>query len=124
MADLGTDFSLIGRFKRVSGTPNLIGAIQRRLSTPRGGLFYDETFGLDVRDYVQASWDAGTKYELERLTQAEVEQDPRVQSATVEASQTDLERILLKITGETAEGPFALVLSVSNVTVEVLRANA
>ncbi|WP_337869853.1 hypothetical protein [Meiothermus sp.] len=122
MVDLGTDYSLIER-RRKSGLDNLIGAIIRQLQTPLGGLFYDPGYGFDVRETVQAPWNAQTKYELETFVQAAVERDPRVLEAEVEAEQRDLERIHITIRGQTAVGPFALVIAVTGLSVEVLRAN-
>lgn len=123
MADLGTDFSLINGFVRVAGIPNLVGAIQRRLSTPAGGLFYSPNYGFDLREYVQATFDAATQYELERLTQAEVEKDPRVQSASAQVVQADLGRVILNISGLTNAGPFEMVLAVTSLSLEVINAN-
>jgi len=122
MVDLGTDYSLIER-RRKSGLENLLGALVRRLQTPRGGLFYAPTYGFDLREMVQAPWNAQTQYELETFVQAAVEQDPRVAEVEVEAEQMDLNRVRVSIRGLTAQGPFALVLAVSGVSVEVLRAN-
>jgi phage baseplate assembly protein W len=122
MVDLGIDYSLIER-RRKSGLENLLGALVRRLQTPRGGLFYDPAYGFDLREMVQAPWNAQTQYELETFVQAAVEQDPRVAEVEVEAEQMDLNRVRVSVRGLTAQGPFALVLAVSGVSVEVLRAN-
>lgn len=123
MTDLGTDYSLIER-RLKTGLDNLRGAILRQLQTPRGGLFYDPGYGFDLREAVNAPWNAQTRYQLETFAQAAVERDPRVLEAEVEARQIDLERIRLTIRGQTAAGPFALVIDATALTAEVLRADA
>lgn len=126
MANFGTDISVIPdlNFGLKSGLANLIEALIRRLTTPLGGLFYDPEYGLDLREFVQQSWNRATKFELEIRAVAQCEQDERVLAAEVEATQIDLERIQVKVRGETAEEPFTLILAVSKVSVEVLYANA
>ena len=58
---LGTDWAIDSdleeRIRLVSGRENLGLAITRRLSTPRGGLFYDPGYGLDLRLWLSADVD-------------------------------------------------------------------
>ncbi|PZA07753.1 MULTISPECIES: hypothetical protein [unclassified Meiothermus] len=127
MADFGTDIGAITQqgFTILSGADNLAAALLRRLITPRGGLFYDPTYGFDLREYVGAAVGPQEVYEIEQLAAAECEKDPRVLSATATVLNPDLlaQRSLnLRLEVETDGGPFALILAVDQVRVEVLRA--
>lgn len=124
MSDLGTDLSIIDDLGdgRVTGFANLASALARRLETPRGGLFYDEDYGTDVREYLNDEIDGDTVFEMQALVAAECEKDPRVMAAEVEIEETaDGIRVTALI--ETEEGPFEMVIAASKVTVEVLYAN-
>jgi phage baseplate assembly protein W len=124
MTDFGKDLTALPelRFQLKEGLANLGEALARRLLTPRGGLFYDPTYGWDLRRYINEVLDEATEYEMRVLVEQELEKDPRVYRATVEKVEKDLERIHLDIMVETAGGPFRLVVAVSEVSVEVLRA--
>jgi phage baseplate assembly protein W len=124
MTDFGTDLTALPelRFRLEEGLANLGEALVRRLITPRGGLFYDPTYGWDLRRYINEVLDEATEYEMKVLVEQELEKDPRVYRATVESVAKDLRRIHLDVLVETAAGPFRLTLTVSDVSVEVLRA--
>jgi phage baseplate assembly protein W len=124
MTDFGTDLTALPelRFQLKDGLANLGEALARRLLTPRGGLFYDPTYGWDLRRYLNEVLDEATEYEMKVLVEQELEKDPRVYRATVEAVAKDLKRIYLDTLVETAQGPFRLTVAVSDVSVEVLRA--
>jgi phage baseplate assembly protein W len=124
MTDFGIDLTALPelRFQLKDGLANLGEALARRLLTPRGGLFYDPTYGWDLRRYINEVLDETTEYEMKVLVEQELEKDPRVYRATVEAVAKDLKRIYLDVLVETAQGPFRLTLAVSDVSVEVLRA--
>lgn len=123
----GIDFSALPdlNFTLQSGVKNLAEAIARRLITPRGQLFYDPNYGLDVRQYLNEALTDEIRYEIETLVAAECEKDERVLAADVRVLNGETARnIQLAISLETAEGPFALVIDIGAVTVEVLRADA
>lgn len=124
MADLGTDISSLPDldFRIQSGYRNLAEAIARRLMTPRGGLFYDPTYGLDLRQYLNEAATDEVLYEIETLVAAECEKDPRILEAAVKASVTRPRTLTLNIELLTDSGPFKLVLAVNDVRVEVLYA--
>ncbi len=124
MTDFGNDLSALPglTFRQQSGLPNLGEAIARRLMTPRGGLFYDAAYGLDLRRYLNAVNNEATRFEIETLTAAQCELDERVYSADVTLLTLDLRSARLQIDLHTRTGPFRLVLAVSQLTVEVLRA--
>lgn len=124
----GTDIGAITQqgFVILSGADNLVAALLRRLITPRGGLFYDPNYGVDLREYVQAALGPQEIYEIEEFTAAELAKDPRVLSATATVLNPNLlsqRGLALRLEVETEEGPFDLILAVDQVSVEVLRAN-
>lgn len=128
MADFGTDLSALPDLSWTlkSGQVNLAEAIARRLITPPGGLFYDPTYGLDLRQYIGEALTDEVRYEIETLVAAECEKDERILSAvaTIIEAPPQLRSIQIELALETADGPYRLILSISNVTVEVLRADA
>jgi hypothetical protein len=56
-------------------------AVIKRITTPRGGLFYDPDYGVDVREYLNAPIDDARLFELQGLIEAELEKDERISSA-------------------------------------------
>ena len=128
MVDFGTDLSALPdlSFGVKSGRANLAEALARRLMTPRGGLFYDPTYGTDLRSYLNEAITDDVIYEIETLAAAECEQDERVLAATASVIEADpsVRKIRLSINLETDVGPFRLILSIDDVAVEVLRADA
>ena len=110
-------------FKRIEGRTNLLEAILRRFLTPRGGLLYDETYGLDLRQYVQEELTNAIKYELEVLVIAECVKDERVKDATFTLEQLEAEKFRIHIGLIDDNGTdYRLVLNINAVTVEVLYA--
>lgn len=125
MATLGTDLSAIPdlSWSLKSGLDNLAEAIARRFITPLGGLFYDPSYGLDLRQYLNEALTDEVRYEIETLVAAECEKDERILAAEATLMDTGMPRtVQLAISLETAEGPFRLILIVNAVNVEVLRA--
>lgn len=104
-----------------SGFRNLGNALARRLSTPRGALFYDPGYGLDLRSYLNAGLTDAKLSELVSAIGSECEKDERVQQADVTATysyQTSTLRVRIEVL--TADGPFRLILGVDQVTVAIL----
>jgi len=128
MADFGTDLSALPDLSWTikGGKNNLAEAIARRLITPLGGLFYDPTYGLDLRQYIGETLTDEVRYEIETLMAAECEKDERILSAvaTIIEASPQLRSIQIELALETADEPYRLILSISDVTVEVLRADA
>jgi phage baseplate assembly protein W len=109
------------RFVLKSGNANLAEAIARRLMTPRGGLFYDQTYGIDLRAFLNEAITDARLRQIESEAAAEATKDPRVEGATATAALVN-DRLTLSLELETGAGPFPLVLAVSDLTVEILRA--
>lgn len=111
------------RFTPATGTRNLACCIARRLQTRRGALTHAPNDGIDVRDWINAAMTTGELSQLARAVQLEVAKDDRVDDVRVEAeTSTTGESVTLTIYIRAAEGPFTLVLNVSDVTVEILGA--
>ncbi len=70
--------------RTVRGFRVLLEALARRLSTPRGGLFYDPSYGFDVRAFLNSRINDETKYNLVSGVENEVLQDPRVLGGLIE----------------------------------------
>jgi hypothetical protein len=112
--DLSGILDLSPDLRTVHGREALIEALARRLTTPRGGLWYDPSYGHDVRQYVNAP------SLVESQVSAECLKDERVLDAEVTVLSVGEElRISVEITD--ARGPFTLTLVVTQVTVELLR---
>lgn len=93
MTALGTDFSCIedldADLSVVSGPEAHAQAIARRLITDRGGLFYDRSYGRNLKRYLNASVsDIGT-------LQAQIERE------ALEDGRTDTARATVTLTGRT-----------------------
>lgn len=122
MASLGTDISgvsdLTPSLEVVSGRRALIEAIARRLITPRGGLFYDQGYGYDVRQYLSGI--TASPSAIAAGIVAECEKDERVDQASAAVSFIGTS-LVANIAIADGGGPFSFVLSVSQVTVEILK---
>lgn len=115
--DVGRSLTLAG------GLRNLGNALARRLVTPRGGLFYDPNYGLDVRAFVNAGFTAQQLAQVQADIAAEVGKDERVENPQVTVvSNTQTGTMAITIVCELAEGPFQFLVTVNALTVELLRA--
>lgn len=123
----GTDISCIDdldpMFSLVEGNTTLAQAILRRLSTPRGGLLDDASYGYDVRSLL---CDESTPQRLaaaKMAIESEVEKDERVLSCDADLDfNFALETLTIRLAATTRTGPFRLVLGVDKVNVELLEA--
>lgn len=99
-----------------TGRRCLANALGRRLITPRGGLFYDPDYGLDVRSYLHAAMSNAKIAELANDIEAECRKDPRVQdiAATV-TFDAGARALTLQLVITDATGPFTDVLSIGDV---------
>ncbi len=124
--DLGTDIALLDDLAPVlgiaSGKTNLAMALYRRLTTTRGTLFYDPGYGYNITDLLNAELDAAALSAVRGAINAECEKDERVQLATTSLTFTAATKTLdISVEVETADGPFELVLRVTETTVDILR---
>lgn len=127
MPDFGTDISdfpdLDPMMPEITGRVVVLEAIYRRLSTPRGSLFYDLDYGYSLLDLLGEGIDIRTLPIIETEIARECQKDERVTSAQVKCTYNSLTQSLnVAIVLQDGDGPFALVLSVDQVSVEVLQA--
>lgn len=93
----------------IDGPPNLIEALARRLQTPKGGLFYDPSYGSGLHDWLgEGISDDGAGAAV--TVEIDLEEDPRVRSALVTVERVTLRSLSLRASVETASGPFDLLI--------------
>jgi phage baseplate assembly protein W len=102
----------------VNGRKALAVAIGRRLTTPRGSLFYDLSYGHDVRQYLNAPSQPRGRVEMQVTT--EVLKDERVFDAEVTAFSASDEDLEITVLLTDALGPFSLTVTADKLTVQAL----
>jgi hypothetical protein len=123
--DYGTDVACVDdldpMFEEITGRRVLIQALLCRFQTPRGGLFYDANYGLDLRSYLGEGFTTADLKLVQTEIAAECLKDERVAAATavvvMDASQGTMS-VTVQI--RDATGPFTMVLTVDHVTVTLL----
>ena len=120
---LGSDVSSLpdlDPFLEIRTGPAVLGeALARRLMTPRGSLFSDPSYGMDVRAWLHESLTPLWLLGLRQAIQTEVEQDERVLCALAQL-RVKGRQLHVALEVQTAEGPFSLTLSVNELTVALL----
>ena len=112
MPDFGTDLSAVPDLTGAlhAGSDNLVEALIRRLKTPKGSLFYDREYGSTLYDWLgEGISDQGIGCAVS--VEADLEEDPRVRSATATVEDFHARGIQLAVAVETAAGPFVLVVA-------------
>lgn len=122
--DYGNDIDCVNdltfAMATVSGTKMMAQAIARRVTTPRGGLFYNGEYGWDLTALVSEA--EVSPAEVNGAVENEVLKDLRVDDVDVTSVfEAATKTMTVDIVGHGSEGPFALTLLVSDVTVELLR---
>ena len=124
-ADLGSDFrgilDVYQNLARASGRTALGEALCRRLSTPRGGLFYDLDYGFDLRQFLSAAQPPPGFIESQVV--AELLKDERVLDVDVASVGFVGEALSLEVVVTDGAGPFALTVTVDQLTVKLLQEN-
>lgn len=127
--DFGTDTSCTTglRSGRLISGPRLVAeACFRRLTTPRGMLRGGEdeaNYGLDLEKLIGATTTKAQAAALPGQIQSELLKDERLTSVTADVVATTVGPATsyeITIEGQTDQGPFSLVLAVSDVSVEIL----
>lgn len=115
------DLSVLGRI--VSGPELMLEALYRRLTTPRGRLVGDPDYGFDLRGLLNESFDSVVGLAtIKQQIEIECLKDERIAEVSVDLSfERAGNRLSVAIVGDSALGPFALTLAVSDLTVELLR---
>lgn len=104
----------------VSGRLCLAQALARRIITPRGALIDDPNYGTDITDFLDDDVPAPVLTQLAGNIDAEFLKDERVvasQSTVIFAAG----KLVTTSSVQDGDGPFALVLSVGDVTVDILK---
>jgi phage baseplate assembly protein W len=125
MATLGTDIScypdLDAAETLVSGRTGLAQAIARRLTTPRGGLFYDGHYGTDLRSFLSEGFGPDTQARVAAAIEAECRKDERVAGVSADVTfNPAAQSMKISVSLNDGDGPFTLTLSVTALTVELL----
>lgn len=96
-------------------------AIARRWQTPRGGLVDDPNYGFNLSDFISDDLSPADIARMAKMAAAEAVKDERVVACDVDI--TLLPTGAMTVTGnvQTAQGPFQLVVGVSQVTVALLQ---
>ena len=127
--DFGTDFACVDDIDKalsmVSGRTCLANAIARRLSTPQGFLaqYWDDDpdYGFDLRGLQLADLNDADLPGYESTIKAQIERDQRVESATASLSlNRETNTLTASVHADTADGPFDLVLGISDIGVDLL----
>lgn len=123
-ADFGTDFVISKVPGRISGIDNLIKKIIQRLQSPTGCLYWDPSYGLDVKQYINASINDGKIQEIQSAVRRQCESDERVLFAEVIVANPNATTLNITIKITTSPGPaFTFVISVDKLTIELLTVN-
>jgi phage baseplate assembly protein W len=125
MADYGTDIAcypdLDGFGSLATGRTAVAQALARRLTTPRGSLFYDTNYGTDLRLYLSESFTQEAQSRVKAAVEAECSKDDRVSSCTANVTFNAVARTLkLSITIDLGDGPFAMTVAVTSLTLALL----
>lgn len=92
-------------------------AVARRITTPRGGLFYRQSYGDDIRNYISDTANAGI---VAQQVSAEIRKDERISACDTQI--TAVGETWMMVIGCTAStgATFTLTIAVSAVTVTLL----
>jgi hypothetical protein len=118
MTDFGHDLScredLDPTMREVAGVELLAEAGHRRLRTRRGQLLDEETYGLDVVDWLHAESTPDELAQMPGTASAELLKDERFQAVAGTISTTQDGGVSLDLACETATGPFTLTMDLGS----------
>lgn len=125
MTDYGKDIRLGKTVSTESGINNLITSLLRRLQTPKGGLFYDPSYGEDVRMYLNSPINDSRLAEIKFKVKTQLELDERVREVSPTVS-FDLKtsKLVIRmnvILSDSTE--FSLIIGVDKLDIELLSVN-
>lgn len=129
MADYGTDISTVpvvdmtGR--TISGVRVVAECCLRRLTTPEGWLFYDPTFGYDLRALLNEDLDDADLRHHQLGAANQLELDERILSASVSLSlNKETFTLTVRITGTLSDASsFDFVIAIDKVSADILKVN-
>lgn len=129
VTDFGRDISCLDGLRtarQATGAQLVAEAAYRRLITPRGTLHGgdgENDYGFDLADMIGAVTSSAQRAAIESQAQMELLKDERLNAvdvSIVEVKTGPSTSWTVTIKGETDAGPFDLVLSVSEATVQLL----
>ncbi len=124
MTDYGTELSCVNDIasdgRMVSGFAVVAEALVRRLQTPRGRLIGDPNYGMDLRQYINADMSPRDIVGLRAAVSAECAKDDRVVAVKTLADLDDQGVLTLTIGIDLGKESFTLVVSASDVTVDLV----
>ena len=127
MANFGLAWSCVSGLTMpsimVTGFRVVAEAIARRWQTPNGTLINDSTYGYDLSQFIGNDLDPATIGRIGLAAAAEAEKDQRVRSCFATISLID-NVMLVNARVETAQGPFSMVVSVSQLSLTLLQVKA
>lgn len=104
-------------FAPLVGLPVVARAIGRRFITPRGGLFYDLSYGTDLRRFLNLPDNPSNRFELETQAAREALKEPRIAGAEAQTEDWGPNAIRLRLQGALSDGPFDFIVDISEVSV-------
>ena len=111
LTDLDPQLQLVG------GLALLAQDLAHRFETPAGGLFYDESYGYDLRALLNAELDESDVTRIAAAVEAQCLLDERVEAVRVDVTLYRAEsRLRVAIAVECAEGPFSFSLLVDELS--------
>ncbi len=127
--DFGMAISCVGDVasdgRMVTGFRVVAEAIARRWSTPRGRLIAYPNYGFDLTQYINADMSPRDIAALRAAAAAEAEKEETVDRCQVTATLDSISGVLtLSALVDTTKGPFTLVVTASNVTLDLLSITA
>lgn len=125
MTDFGSDISCVTDIasdgRTVTGNRVVAEAVARRLLTPRGRLIGDPNYGFDLTQFVNADMSPRDIAGMNAGIVSECLKDERVEASKASTVLDSLGVLTVTIDLTLSTGPFTLVLSVTDVTVTILR---
>lgn len=111
LADLDPQLQLVG------GRALLAQDLAHRFETPAGGLFYDDSYGYDLRALLNAALDEATVPAIAAAVEAQCLLDERVEAVRADVTLYRAEsRLRVAIAVECAAGPFSFSLLVDELS--------
>ncbi len=121
---LGTDIALDadgdfivdtdGDLALVEGRDCLSQDIRHRVITPKGALWYAENYGVGLQQRLHSEDSSGERTEIEKITEEELTDEPRVDPFSIEAQVTEMTgdeiKLMLEATPQGETNPLNLVV--------------
>jgi hypothetical protein len=128
--DFGRDLAgtiTLSTARTVAGQELYVNAMVRRITTPRGKLYFHRNYGIDVRQLLGQGTAPGDLRKHAADIVAEIENDPRTLRSTVAAQITESKdsdgtsTLAISVSGYSTRGPFDFVVTVDKVTFAILK---